>query len=319
MDGEKTYLSNELELSGKDAQYDDCAKRLFRDKGPGAWVLKGTTDEFRDVPLDVIQECIEGPVEVSRIPIHPGNQPESIIGIPTETKFQYGDEVDFDVRFFVVTPDEKHEKIFIDLELQNGFNPGYDLTERGVFYLGQMLSEQENSEFSGSDYGQLKKVYSIWICLNCPPDAENTIVKFALAKEDLYGHFSHDMCYDLCTVVLVCLGAGEDNCSGSQLHQLLGTIFSRTLNGIEKVDILEEKFGIRKTKSRKEMFDNMCNLSAGIREEGRKEGRIEGAIEQLCALVHRGLLSFSNAVNESGLTEEKFMAWMQKLYPDYKP
>ena len=25
----------------------------------------------------------------------------------------------------------------------------------------------------------------------------------------------------------------------------LGTIFSRTLNGIEKVDILEEKFGIR--------------------------------------------------------------------------
>ena len=84
--------------------------------------------------------------------------------------------------FFVVTPDEKHEKIFIDPELQNGFNPGYDLTERGVFYLGQMLSEQENSEFSGSDYGQLKKVYSIWICLNCPPDAENTIVKFALAK-----------------------------------------------------------------------------------------------------------------------------------------
>lgn len=127
------------------------------------------------------------------------------------------------------------------------------------------------------------------------------------------------MCYDLCTVVLVCLGAGEDNCSGSQLHQLLGTIFSGTLNGTEKVDILEEKFEIRKTKSRKEMFDNMCNLSAGIREEGRKEGRMEGAIEQLCALVHRGLLSFSNAVNESGLTEEKFMAWMQKLYPDYKP
>ena len=59
----------------------------------------------------------------------------------------------------------------------------------------------------------------------------------------------------------------------------------------------------------------MCNLSAGIREEGR----MEGAIEQLCALVHRGLLSFSNAVNESGLTEEKFMAWMQKLYPDYQP
>lgn len=151
MDGEKTYLSNEFELSGKDAQYDDCVKRLFRDKGLDAWVLKGTTDEFRDVPLDVIQKCIEGPVEVSRIPIHPGKQPESIIGIPTETKFQYGDEVDFDVRFFVVTPDEKHEKILIDLELQNGFNPGYDLTERGVFYLGQMLSEQENSEFSGSD------------------------------------------------------------------------------------------------------------------------------------------------------------------------
>ena len=74
-----------------------------------------------------------------------------------------------------------------------------------------------------------------------------------------------------------------------------------------------------KTKSRKEMFDNMCNLSAGIREEGRKEGRIEGAIEQLCAPGTSRTALFSNAVNESGLTEEKFMAWMQKLYPDYKP
>lgn len=114
MDGEKTYLSNEFELSGKDAQYDDCVKRLFRDKGLDAWVLKGTTDEFRDVPLDVIQKCIEGPIEVSRIPIHPGKQPESIIGMPTESKFKNEGEANFDVRFFVVTPDEKHEKILID-------------------------------------------------------------------------------------------------------------------------------------------------------------------------------------------------------------
>ena len=69
-------------------------------------------------------------------------------------------KVTYDIRFYVLTPDEKHVKIIMNLEAQLKFNPGYDLVTRGVFYCARMLSAQYGTEFTTQDYDGLKKVYS---------------------------------------------------------------------------------------------------------------------------------------------------------------
>lgn len=59
-------------------------------------------------------------------------------------------------------------KLIINVEGQNDFYPGYDIVTRGIFYTAQLISSQLETEFTGSNYGDIKKVYSIWICLNSP-------------------------------------------------------------------------------------------------------------------------------------------------------
>lgn len=44
----------------------------------------------------------------------------------------------------------------------------YDIVTRGVFYCARMLSSQMGNEISAKEYDKLKKVYSIWICLDVP-------------------------------------------------------------------------------------------------------------------------------------------------------
>ena len=65
----------------------------------------------------------------------------------------------------------------------------------------------------------------------------------------------------------------------SDLHYLLGTLFSDQIDASEKITLLDKRFQLENhTEIRKEL-DEMCNLSYGIFERGMKEG-IEQGIER---------------------------------------
>lgn len=55
-----------------------------------AWVLKYTTKEFRELPIDTIRECIEGEPEIAKIPVHLGHIPEAITEYSITPKNIYG-------------------------------------------------------------------------------------------------------------------------------------------------------------------------------------------------------------------------------------
>lgn len=63
------------------------------------------------------------------------------------------------------------------------------------------------------------------------------------------------------------------------------------------------------------VVEDLCN---DARNEGRNEGRKQGIIEKLCDLVQKGLLALSDAVEESGLSEQDFLGHMRQLYPNYR-
>ena len=56
-------------------------------------------------------------------------------------------------------------------------------------------------------------------------------------------------------------------------------LLSSTRSGSEKKKILEEEFGVAMSEELEREVLEVCNLSQGVRAEGREEGRQEGRIE----------------------------------------
>ena len=75
--------------------------------------------------------------------------------------------------------------MIINVEAQKDFHPGYAVTSRGVFYGARMISAQKGIEFTGSNYDGIRKVYSIWICMNAPDYIGNAVSRYSIKKEDI--------------------------------------------------------------------------------------------------------------------------------------
>ena len=65
-------------------------------------------------------------------------------------------------------------RLIINVEAQTAFNPGYPLTKRAIYYCSRMISAQHGPIFTKSEYGKIRKVYSIWICTQPSDGFENT-------------------------------------------------------------------------------------------------------------------------------------------------
>ena len=131
---------------------------------------------------------------------------------------------------------------------------------RGIFYAAREISSQLDREFKIPHYNNIKKVYSIWICMNA---RENSLNKIILKKEDIIGYSRWKECYSVLNLVIIRLGA----------------IFGRDLQLSEKEAILEKEFGIDLDNEKKERLVEMCNLGEGIWETALEQG-IEQGIEQ---------------------------------------
>ena len=112
--------------------------------------------------------------------------------------------------------DKARTKIYINLEAQKSFYPGYDLTTRGMIHLARMISQQMDVEYTPRNYGGVKKVYSIFVCLDVPEitrrkeKAADSIVRFSMKPSVLHdgGSAKEVLCgrYDLMSLILIRLG-----------------------------------------------------------------------------------------------------------------
>ncbi len=96
--------------------------------------------------------------------------------------------VTYDIHFWTGIPNQKkHNRLIINIESQNKWDVGYQLTKRAVYYACRLISAQREQDFKPSEYGRLNKIYSIWIAANPPKKYENTINRFFIAEEQLVG------------------------------------------------------------------------------------------------------------------------------------
>lgn len=267
-------VSDAVTASYGKEQYDAQVKKLLSDKQILAWILKHTTMEFKDDPIADIMEAIEGMPEIGTVPVNPGlSNAESIMGMSNEDSVPNEGKVMFDIRFYAVTRTQEKVKLLINVEAQKDYYPGYDLVTRGIFYGARMLSAQLGAEFQTDNYDDIKKVYSIWICMNAPDYAADTITEYRMAQYDLVGSYSRKARYDLLSVVMVRLGKALPDEKTPGLQKLLYTLLSNKIKPKEKAEKLSEEFGI---KTMREGANLMCNLSDLIEEEGIAKGREQG-------------------------------------------
>lgn len=170
-------------------------------------------------------------------------------------------------------------------------SPGYPLLKRGIFYASRMISGQYGKVFTHSNYGKIRKVYSVWICTRPPRKQEYTINTYSMQETRQIGnHHASKKHYDLIAVIVINLGKKPaEKLTG--LFRLLTALFLDRMEAKNLKHILEDEYSIQLTPLLEKGVDTMCNLSEGLVEQGRKQGRKEGAetatIQHLAAIMQK--------------------------------
>lgn len=263
----ETTLSQTIRTAGSNSDYDSACKRLLSEKIILAWIMKNCLEEYRECSIsEIIEKYIEGEPQVAEVPVLPDQTNPSLIkGERTEDKTITEGTITYDIRFAATAPKSGELiRLIINVEAQNNFYPGYPLLKRSIYYCSRMISAQYGTVFSSAQYDKIRKVYSIWICMNPPKSRENTITQYYIAEKSLVGHVTEKVeNYDLMSAVIICLGKPDsENYHG--VLKLLNVLLSSETTPKEKERILHDDFDIEMTQNLEREVSLMCNLSQGI-------------------------------------------------------
>ena len=246
-----TYISSEIDSADSKAQYDEHVRRILKDKNILAYILKYSVREFADYSLGEARASIEGEPEVAARHVH---------------------------------LDAVHA-------LENESNiPGYDLVTRGIIYPARLLSQQMDVEYTAYNYDGVKKVYSIWICMNTPDRKRSykrvadSIVEYTIKPTILYppdGTVESISTgrYDLMSTVFINLNSSKTVESKNTLISMLSTLLSTDIRPDEKKQVLEKDYGSPMSIELEKEVNSMCNLSEAIEEQGIEKGIEKGLVQ----------------------------------------
>lgn len=286
-------IKKSISATDKDAQYDEKAKNLLGHKIILAHILVKTIDEFKGMnPKDVVQ-YIEGEPYISTVPVDAGStnvekeqDGEKVIGLNTENSELNEGLVRFDIIFYVRMKDGLSQ-VIVNIEAQKAEPSAYDIINRAVFYISRMISSQKGREFIKSNYNDIKRVYSIWVCMNMSQNCMNYI---HFTQESVVGTYQWKGDIDLANIVLI--GLAEDLPEKEEkyeLHRLLGALLSAKLDVNTKLDIIGNEFDIPLESDIRKDVNDMCNLSQGIKEQAYAEGTENGIVKGVAIGKREGI------------------------------
>lgn len=191
----------------------------------------------------------------------------------------------FDIIFYVRMKDGLSQ-IIVNVEAQKAEPSSYDILNRAIFYVSRMISSQKGRDFVKSNYNDIKRVYSIWICMNVD---EHSMSHIHLTKDDIIG--SHNWKGDIDLLNIVLLGLAEDlpkKAEKYELHRLLGALLSSKLKVDEKLDIIGNEFQIPLENDIRKDVSEMCNLSQGIEDRAYERGTASGLAKAVLRMYKKG-------------------------------
>lgn len=313
-------IKNAVMTTDIEAQYDENAKRLLGNKYILAHILVASVDEFKGMnPKDVVS-YIEGEPMMGIVPVEPGmtnavreEKGQRVVGFNTENVEAHEGLVRFDIVFYVRMRDGISQ-IIVNIEMQKDNPTKYKILNRAVFYVSQLVSSQKERDFTKTNYDDIKRVFSIWICMGMDEDSLDYV---HLTNDRLLGDHVWEGKMDLLNIVLIGMSKELSAQEGHhELHRLLGALLSAKLPVEEKLDILEMEYEIPMEEEEKEEVRVMCNLGEGIREKaearGKAIGEARGEAKVILGMYRKGysLEQIADVAEKSveevrGIVEEK--------------
>ena len=264
--------------------YDTNVKHLLADKQILSRILKYTVEEFGDMSFTDIMGCISDDIEIGTRPVDAGlSNLGRVRGTATEDNVPGEGIIYYDIRFTAYHK-KREMKILVNVEAQRSSDSGklgYHLENRIIFYLARMISAQKQTEFFHSDFDNLKKVRSIWICMD-NDETEDSIEEIGFHSKTVFGNKNNSYPMDLMKGIIVNIrNVGNDSSEGSveKSSNVLIAMLEELLSGktaAEKKRILTDEYGMVMTAELEGRLQIMCNLSENIEAKGIKEGIKEG-------------------------------------------
>ena len=180
-------------------------------------------------------------------------------------------------------------------------------------YTARMISAQKQTEFFHSDFDNLKKVRSIWICMDSE-ETEDSIEEIGFDRKTVFGNKRNSYHTDLMKGIIVNIRSGADSSSGKAVKKfqnvliaMLEELVSRK-DASEKKRILADEYGMTMTAELERRIQIMCNWSESIIERERIRERIDAIKRMIKANASKEqIISF-------GYTEAEYKKAESTLY-----
>ncbi|MDO4500589.1 MAG: hypothetical protein Q4B60_04870 [Erysipelotrichaceae bacterium] len=261
--------------------YDENVRKILSNKQVLANVMKSLIPEYSDLGINEIVKLIED-----------GDESRNIKGMQNEDFRTENAKIVYDILFTAKLPNSDETiGMYIDIEAQNDFKLGYHLIQRAIYYSTRLIARQKGETFHHSDYGKMRKVYSIWICPNPKEEMEDSINRYIFKEEHLWGNYkARPESYDYIHILM--LGIGRKKKLESEhildLFRILFTESNITPNC--KRDILNKEYDIiineEEVSSMAITADNW--IKQGI-QQGFEQGKQEMLMNNIISLVESGI------------------------------
>ncbi len=275
MDNDETIL---LAAANGQEKYDEVIDKLFSNPKIVAPILHLLIPEYKNISVEDIIRSIqsisntEAVDDISRAAVESSEQK----AITEKT-------IRFDKLLKLGNPDlsipDTDVYMYVDLEMQNKGKErslGYPLTKRAVYYVARSLSRQLGILKTDTNYGKLRKCYSIWICTDVLAEEKDSIVRFSFNRDVLYGTPKDKTCdYDLMEVIIVRRGREETDDNG--ILDYLNGLFTSNVGRMNRyVNIRQDQTLLQEVKK-------MTGFGAALVEKGEIKG--EAKLAKLMKLL----------------------------------
>ena len=254
-------------------KYDESCKEVFKHREIIAPILKFAVKELADCTQEEIIRLIDAESIKEIVPVD--ELPSRIKDQGTEMSAVFEKTIFYDVHFKVKNPILSSETIsimlHIDFEVQNDYrprNPRYPVIKRAIYYAAREISSQLSTLTQKTNYFDIEKVYSIWVCNeNVPLDLQNTVTRYTIKKEDIVGTTNEpEEEYDLLEVIMI--RRGNENADNA-IFQYLESVFESDIERIKKYIDIPKDSEIEKEITR------MTGLGESLYNKAYKEATIK--------------------------------------------
>ena len=256
-------------------KYDASCKAVWKNKEILAPLLQNVIQEYKGASVEDVIRYIDADTISEDVPV--GDLPPTVIDRGTEFTPLTEKPTRFDLHFKAKNPvlsdGDLQVMLHIDVEFQTDYqphDPSYPLTMRGIYYGARELERQLGTLTGKTNYADLEKVYSIWICSdNIPADMRGTMDSYHIAKKNLIGKTTEPVrYYDLIEVIMIRRGIGKET-----VLDYLEAVFNSDLQKIEKYVRISDKPAVS------EEVKKMSGLGAMIYSKGVSQGISQGRME----------------------------------------